>query len=147
MGKRPNDKVMISGELLLKNHHLRVTQFRLDVIRVFNQAGRAMSSADVELLLGDVDRITLYRTLKSFEDKGIIHKAIDGTITQKYALCEAQCDVDHHHDEHVHFHCLTCENTFCLDHVFVPKITLPGGFTAQQTDMVVSGVCEKCVIE
>lgn len=135
---------MLAAEEILKKHKLRITQFRLDVIDIFMRSGHALSSADVEQNLKDADRITLYRTLKSFEDKGIIHKAIDGTQTQKFAICEAQCDEHHHHDEHVHFHCMKCQNTFCLDHVFVPKVSLPEGFTMKQTDMIVSGVCEKC---
>jgi Fur family ferric uptake transcriptional regulator len=129
---------------LLKKHHLRVTPFRLDVLDVFLKAGFAMSSADIESQLVQADRITLYRTLKSFEDQGIIHKAIDGTITQKYALCDAHCNEHHHHDEHVHFHCLKCENTFCLDHVFVPKISLPEKFKVTQTNMIVNGICDRC---
>jgi len=135
---------METAENILKKHHLRVTQFRLDVISIFTTAGRALASHDIEEKLQDADRITLYRTLKSFEDKGIIHKAIDGTLTQKFALCEAQCNEHHHHDEHVHFHCLRCENTFCMDHVYVPKVVLPSGFTAEQTNMIVNGVCESC---
>ncbi|MBK8625179.1 MAG: transcriptional repressor [Saprospiraceae bacterium] len=135
---------MLAAEQILKKHKLRVTQFRLDVIDIFMRSGHALSSADLEQDLQDADRITLYRTLKSFEDKGIIHKAIDGTQTQKFAICEAHCDEHHHHDEHVHFHCMKCQNTFCLDHVFVPKVSLPIGFTMKQTDMIVSGICEKC---
>lgn len=114
------------------------------MLQIFANAGKALSSHDVEKQLSDADRITLYRTLKSFEEKGIIHKAIDGTITQKYALCDAHCDEDHHHDEHVHFHCEKCENTFCIDQVVVPQIDLPSGFKVKQTNMVVSGVCKDC---
>lgn len=135
---------MTTAESILKKHHLRVTQFRLDVISIFTTAGRALASHDIEEKLLDADRITLYRTLKSFEDKGIIHKAIDGTLTQKFALCEAHCNEHHHLDEHVHFHCLKCENTFCMDHVYVPKVVLPSGFIAEQTNMIVNGLCEKC---
>lgn len=76
---------MTTAESILKKHLLRVTQFRLDVISIFITAGRALASHDIEEKLHDADRITLYRTLKSFEDKGIIHKAIDGTLTQKFA--------------------------------------------------------------
>ena len=116
----------------------------MDVINVFNKAGHALSSNDIEAKLKDADRITLYRTLKSFEEKGIIHKAVDGTITQKYAICESDCDEHHHHDKHVHFRCEQCENTFCMDNVFVPDLLLPQGFKVASTDMVVNGTCEKC---
>ncbi|MBK8056146.1 MAG: transcriptional repressor [Saprospiraceae bacterium] len=135
---------MTASEKILKEHHLRVTPFRAEVLQIFTNAGKALSSHDIESQLSDADRITLYRTLKSFEEKGIIHKAIDGTITQKYALCDAHCDEDHHHDEHVHFHCEKCENTFCLDQVVVPNIELPSGFKVKHTNMVVNGVCKDC---
>lgn len=135
---------MSPSEKILKKHNLRITQFRMDVINVFNKAGHALSSSDIETKLKDADRITLYRTLKSFEEKGIIHKAVDGTITQKYAICDADCDEHHHHDQHVHFHCERCENTFCMDNVFVPTIHLPQGFNVSSTNMVVNGTCEKC---
>ncbi len=136
---------MVATDTILKNHNLRVTPFRTEVLSLFANAGKALSSQELEARLYDADRITLYRTIKSFEEKGIIHKAIDGTLTQKYALCEAECNEHHHHDEHVHFHCDKCENTFCLDHIYVPHVQLPSGFTVKKTNMVVSGVCEKCL--
>ena len=135
---------MISPEKILKKHHLRHTPFRAEVLQIFANAGKALSSHDIELQLSDADRITLYRTLKSFEEKGIIHKAIDGTITQKYAICEAHCTEHHHHDKHVHFHCESCQNTFCIEQVVVPQIDLPSGFKVRQSNMVVSGLCKDC---
>lgn len=135
---------MSLSDNILKKHKLRITQFRSEVIDIFNEAGRALSSNDIEAKLKDADRITLYRTLKNFEDKGIIHRAMDGTQTQKYAMCEAECDEYHHHDEHVHFHCENCENTFCMDNVFVPKIILPNGFKMHNAHMVINGRCKNC---
>ncbi len=135
---------MASATEILKKHKLRITTMRQDVINIFLKAGNALSSADIENQLTDSDRITLYRTLKSFEESGIIHKAIDGTLVQKYALCESQCDHHHHHDEHVHFRCLQCENTFCVDGVSIPMVNLPKGFVVKQKDMVISGTCQKC---
>jgi len=137
---------MMDTEKILKRHKLRVTPFREEVLSLFTGSDMALSSNDLESKLQNPDRITLYRTLKSFEEMGIIHKAFDGTNTQKYALCEADCDEHDHHDEHVHFHCETCQNTFCLDHVYVPKIEMPNGFVAKQTNMVVNGVCQNCIL-
>jgi len=136
--------MMSAAEQILRKHGLRITQFRMDTVYLFIQAGKALSSTDIETALQDSDRITLYRTLKTLEDKGIIHKAIDGTQVMKYALCEASCDEHHHHDEHIHFHCIRCENTICLDHVFVPDVTLPAGFVANESHMIVNGVCLEC---
>jgi len=129
---------------LLNQSDLRITAVRKDVLSVFLNADCAITTATIESALYQIDRITLYRTLKSFEEKGLIHSINDGSHNTKYALCEGHCDEDHHHDEHVHFHCQLCENTFCLEGVYVPKVTLPTGFKINQTDMIVNGICEKC---
>jgi Fur family transcriptional regulator, ferric uptake regulator len=123
---------------------MRVTQFRLDVLDIIAASQHALSSQDIEIKLTDPDRITLYRTLKSLEDKGVIHRAIDSTQTAKYALCISGCDEHHHYHQHLHFHCDTCGNTFCVDEVRIPDIKLPNGYKVRDINIIVDGVCEKC---
>jgi len=129
---------------LLKRHRLRVTDNRIALLAIFDESSAALSAHDVESKLPDTDRVTLYRTLKSFQEKGIIHKAIDGTDTPRYAMCESECTEHNHHDEHVHFRCTTCHNTFCLNDVYVPKVQAPDGFQMQSSHMVVEGTCAQC---
>lgn len=129
---------------ILKANNLRVTPVRKDLLEIFITSNSALSNQDIEDKLEEVDRITLYRTLKSFQEKGIIHRAFDGTDIPKYAACSESCDVHAHHDEHLHFHCSECDNTFCVDEIKIPKLEMPKGFTAQKTNIVVDGICENC---
>ena len=131
---------------LLTNHQLRKTQFRERVLDIFLRYDRALSQKDLEEQLHESDRITLYRTLKTFEEKGIIHRVADDSDSIRYALCnEAHCHHDHKHaDHHVHFKCERCGNTFCLDHVEVPHVNLPKGYTANDFQFLVIGVCKNC---
>ena len=63
---------------LLKNHHLRVTPIREKVLEVFfAYKGEAISKLTIENSLGSFDRVTLYRTIKHFKDKCVIHEVID----------------------------------------------------------------------
>jgi Fur family ferric uptake transcriptional regulator len=62
----------------------------------------------------------------------------------RYALCKDNCSGGHHHDDHVHFICSACGNTVCLEGISVPAIQLPKGFTSEQVEMLVSGVCGSC---
>lgn len=135
---------MNKSDNILKSHELRVTPVRSQVLEVFLESDVALSNQDIELEFDNLDRITLYRTLKAFEDKGIIHKAIDGTSVAKYALCDQDCNVHHHHDEHIHFHCNSCGNTFCVDEIKVPEIPTPTGFQITSMNIVMNGTCEKC---
>ncbi|MBK9256480.1 MAG: transcriptional repressor [Saprospiraceae bacterium] len=135
---------MANSEALLKKHNMRVTQFRVDVADIISESKHALSSNDIEARLQDPDRITLYRTLKSFEDKGIIHKAIDGTNTAKYAMCESGCDEHKHEHQHLHFHCDSCGNTFCVEDVTIPEIRLPKGYSLTEVNIIASGKCKDC---
>jgi Fur family transcriptional regulator, ferric uptake regulator len=131
---------------ILKKAQLRITNTRVEVLNLFQQSKHAITPADVEEKMENPDRITVYRTLKSFEEKGIIHKVVDGTGISKYALCDVVCvhQEQHHHHNHVHFHCNDCGNTFCIENVDVPEINIPGKYAVKDKNVILSGSCEMC---
>jgi Fur family ferric uptake transcriptional regulator len=130
---------------ILKNKHLSVTESRRKILGLFHQTSSALAHGDIERLSGEqFDRVTVYRTLQTFVDKGIIHTIPTADNAVLYALCKDDCSGGHHQDNHVHFICDHCNTTFCLDHVVIPEIILPGGFQAHQTNVVISGICNHC---
>ena len=129
---------------ILKKANLKVTPVRKQVIERLENSDFALAPQEIEQAFEQIDRVTLYRTLKSFEQKGIIHKVNDGTGIDKYAMCEQECTEDHHHDEHIHFNCDQCGNTYCVDEIKVPSIAMPEGFRVKSTNVVVKGVCKQC---
>ena len=130
---------------LLKAHGLSVTDGRKEILGLFLSRKGALAHADIEKKLGDrFDRVTIYRTLQAFVDKGLIHSIPTKDNTIRYALCKDDCASGHHHDHHIHFVCKQCDNTYCLDEVATPSVKLPRGYTINQVDMVVSGVCRSC---
>ena len=132
-------------ERLLKDHNLRKTNIRMRVLELFLGEERALSQNDIEVKLEEADRITLYRTLKSFEKNGLIHKAIDGSEKMKFALCSHDCNVEKgHNDKHAHFHCKDCGQTFCLENVSTPNVEVPKGYRVESSHLVLNGRCEKC---
>lgn len=130
---------------ILKNTQLSITDSRLKILELFQKNGKALSHADIEKLSGkNFDRVTIYRTLQTFVDKGIIHTIPTADNSIMYALCKEACSSGHHHDDHVHFLCEACGTTFCLDNVTVPQINIPKGFSVHQTNVLVNGVCKNC---
>jgi Fur family ferric uptake transcriptional regulator len=129
---------------ILKKASLRVTPVRVQVLDLITNSNKALSSQDIEAELHDVDRITLYRTLKTFEKKGIIHEAIDGTNKTKYAMCIDECSEHHHHDSHAHFHCESCGKTVCVEDVTIPKVQLPEHLKIRQANIILQGECDQC---
>ncbi|MBA9079148.1 MULTISPECIES: hypothetical protein [Rufibacter] len=45
----------------------------------------------MEVDFEQADCVTLYRTLKTFEEKGLMQQVIDGAEPTKYALCQEDC--------------------------------------------------------
>jgi len=129
----------------LKRSQLSVTDSRKKILELFLQRKAALAHADIEQHSGDeFDRVTIYRTLQTFVEKGILHTIPSADNAVRYALCKDACTEGHHHDNHVHFMCDVCSTTYCLDHVTVPSVQLPAGYQVNQIDLVVSGTCIKC---
>lgn len=129
---------------ILKRSQLSVTSSRLKILELFLANNGALAHADIERKTHEkFDRVTVYRTLQSFLDKGIIHSIPTADNSIRYALCKDDCSQGHHQDDHIHFLCIICGNTTCLD-VHIPPVELPNGFKGQQTEVVVSGKCKDC---
>lgn len=130
---------------LLEKHHLKKTGPRFSVLSILKSRNMATSQPILEGILGkDIDRVTLYRTLSTFEEKGIIHKVIDQNGTANYALCHSLCTEHEHKDEHVHFNCKNCLQVYCLDTLQIPHMTMPEGFIPYSSNFIIYGICKTC---
>ena len=133
------------AEHLLQEHDLRVTASRIRALKIFIDNEHALSQPDLEKSLGDeFDRVTLYRTLTSFLEKGLIHKVPDDAGAARYAFCSHDCTTQAHQDEHIHFKCNICGNTNCLDELPFPHFKEPEGYTFTQTNILIQGICKSC---
>ena len=130
---------------LLKKNNLSITQTRLDILSMFYKTQGALAHGSIEKAGSkNFDRVTIYRTLQTFVEKGIIHTIPTADNAVLYALCKEHCSEGDHHDNHVHFICHRCGHTYCLDKISTPQISLPKGFRVSQTNVVIDGVCDKC---
>lgn len=132
-------------EALLRKNQLSITEGRKKILQLFLEFPAALTHGDIEKKAGEkFDRVTVYRTLQVFVDKGIIHTIPTADNSIRYALCKDECSEGHHHDHHIHFICTKCDTTYCLDDVVTPEIKLPKGYTADHVEMVVEGICKNC---
>ena len=132
-------------QALLKENGLRKTIIREEVLGLFLKHPTALSHGEIEEQFdGRFDRVTIYRTLKSFEEKGLIHRVIDDGAVVKYAACSTGCSEHSHQDDHVHFKCVECRQTVCLHDVPVQGFNLPRGYTATEYQLLITGICEDC---
>ena len=130
---------------LLHNKKMKATPVRLDLLRVFTENKHALSHSELEKLMKETgDRVTVYRSINAFEEKGIIHKAIEEEGVARYALCHASCTEEHHKDDHIHFNCEKCRKTYCWYDSKMPGISIPEGYKVTQQKIVLQGVCPNC---
>ena len=129
--------------VLLKN--LRITPFRVAVLAVFKKHKNAIDIAQIEKSLKEFDRITLYRTIKTFIESGLIHEIVMPGDIKKLALCSEECGNENHehNHQHLHFKCDKCDEVYCLELASFPKIAYPK-FKINSLEIQGSGVCEGC---
>ena len=133
-----------SPKSILKNHKLRITDCRLDVMNYFLEKGNALSQGDLEKELQQYDRVTLYRTLNSFLEAGILHRIPNESGTATYGLCHTTCTPESHDHNHIHFKCNSCGEIQCLDDNKVPQVSVPSGYSIERVNLIVDGTCATC---
>jgi Fur family ferric uptake transcriptional regulator len=130
---------------ILKKNSLSITGSREKILGLFLEQPGALAHGDIEKRAGEkFDRVTVYRTLQTFVEKGIIHTIPTADNSIRYALCKDDCKEGHHHDHHVHFVCTQCHITYCLDDVVTPELKLPKGYTSTHIEVVAEGICKNC---
>ena len=132
---------------VLRRNNLSITESRRKILSLFLDTPDALTHGDIERKAGEkFDRVTVYRTLQTFVEKGIIHTIPTADNAVLYALCK-DCTEGHHHDDHVHFICSNCSTTICLDDVVAPRLELPAGYKAENVQVLINGLCKNCNTE
>lgn len=134
-------KADIDNKLIKKN--IKPTAMRQLVYEVLDKNKKALSLFEIEQQFEHVDRSTIFRTLKTFQDNFLIHPIDDGTGAVKYALCDEDCTCIPE-DLHIHFLCNKCGQTHCMKDMPVPKMDLPNGFSYESVNFVIKGTCPNC---
>lgn len=142
MSNAPKSIMNLEGSLRAKN--INPTAMRLLVLSLLKEKNQALTFAEIEGGFDQSDRVTIYRTLKTFEQKGLIHAITVGNSTQ-YALCSDACSEEEHKDAHLHFICKECQKTICLTKQDIPEVQIPKGFKIDEIEVVIKGVCEDCM--
>jgi Fur family transcriptional regulator, ferric uptake regulator len=132
---------MTSSEILKQNAIIQ-SPLRLEVLEVLIASSKPLSQREIEQKIDKShDRVTMYRTLKLFVEKQLIHRIAVSDNLVTFGLKTENSDSG---ADHLHFHCNDCDNVFCMPQVPVQKIELPKGFVGANTNLIVNGICEKC---
>lgn len=128
---------------LLNSKNIKRTAMRILVLQFFLNKNSAISLPKLEEKFFFSERTTLYRTLKTFQKKGLVHQINDGTSSTKYALCNISCSSMNHIDLHPHFYCEKCKETTCVNSISIPSINLENT-KINSAELIIKGICDVC---
>lgn len=127
-------------ENALAQVHLKKTPVRITLLSHFMTVDYAQSYFDIEKAFNKkFDKSTVYRTLGSFEETGLLHRIDDASGITKYGIGRFG---DGHN--HYHFICNHCKNTYCIENDEAELISLPKGFKSKHINMIIDGICANC---
>ena len=128
---------------LLQVHGIKPTANRILVAKALASSIQPQSLAELERRIISIDKSNIFRALVLFREQHLVH-AIEGSSDgTKYELCYSH-DHEHDDDQHPHFYCEKCQQTYCLNDAELPEILLPQGFEAHSSYLMIKGLCPHC---
>lgn len=125
---------------ILSDKKLSITSGRKHILELLIKSNVALTEKEIRSMVEyRLDRATVYRTLKIFTEKGIIHPIITENLATKYVLRKEP-------ENHLHFKCTSCEQVFCMPAVQFSAFSLPPGFIQYESSFIVTGKCKACNI-
>lgn len=128
---------------ILKAHNLSVTDRRIEVLKYLLSIDGTIAFKKLESVFTSFDRVTLYRTLKAFSDKDLIHRIPNDGGIVTYGISVKDDGSANYDLNHMHFKCTECGKIECLKE-HVPSIEVPG-YLIRHVDLILRGICRVCI--
>lgn len=133
---------MDKAEELLTIKGVKPTANRVLILRSLMTVEHPISLSEMEEILPDMDKSSIFRTLGVFMEHHVTHEIDDGgSIKYEVCLNGKECNIS---DLHPHFHCEVCHETTCLHNLHIPNLPLPEGYETQAINFMIKGICPKC---
>lgn len=127
----------------LRSAGLRRTPARLAVLAAIDALRVPVSHADLAAAVDGLDEITLYRTLHTLGEAGLVHRVFGTDGVWRY--CAQPQDRPGCPGNHPHFLCTQCRKMACLTDQALPRVRVPEGAEVTGRHFVVTGRCVPCV--
>ncbi len=138
-----NSNLDTQARTMLRTAKLYCTPGRVAILKVLLKAGKPLSHDQVAHRSGPghFDKVTIYRTLASLLQVGLVHRVFMDKRARHYELAhhctERQC--------HPHFTCTSCGDTHCLTEISLPMAkSPPKGFIIHRQQVRLEGLCPAC---
>ncbi len=141
MRERPN--YCDPAERIMNECRLRRTKSRIAILRILLDSKTPLTHEEIheQMLHTGIDRVTVYRSLQSFWEAGIVHRVEAGDRVWRFAVCS--CHSRSHC--HPHFTCRLCGRVECLFELTMPSIEESvSGYQIEEQEVYWRGICGQC---
>jgi len=128
---------------MLRRAKLYCTEARIAILRALLETARPIRQDQItpQSAKGTFNRVTVYRTLESLVEAGLVHRAFTQDRAWYFELAdhcsEKQC--------HPHFTCTHCGVTHCLTDTSLPMAKISQkGFIIYRQQVRLEGLCPAC---
>lgn len=125
---------------LLAHHHYSLTRPRQKVFMAL-QGQEPLTMHQLIVVIPEVDRASIYRTISLFEEIGVVQRLQQGW---KYKIELSDTFAAHHH----HLSCTQCKkvipiNEYALEQ-FIEQLAAQNHFHAHSHQVEIQGLCKSC---
>jgi Fur family ferric uptake transcriptional regulator len=126
----------------LRSAGLRRTPAREQVLGTIDALRKPVTHGELAAAIGGLDEITLYRTLTTFVEAGLVHRVqgLDGA----WRYCAQPEGREGCPGNHAHFLCTDCRSMTCLVDAPMPRVEVPPGAEVHGRHFLVYGRCVTC---
>jgi Fe2+ or Zn2+ uptake regulation protein len=128
---------------MLKRAKLYCTEARVAILRTLLETSGPLRQDQIapQLMKGSCNKVTIYRTLESLVEAGLVHRAFMQNRAWHFELADRCTE----HQCHPHFTCTNCGVTHCLTGVLLPMARIADkGFVIRRQQVRLEGLCPAC---
>ncbi|MEO1050510.1 MAG: transcriptional repressor [Bacteroidota bacterium] len=131
-----------SATEILKQYAQRTTDKRVALLELLMDSPRAFALSDIEKQLSiPMDRVTIYRTLHSYEENGLVIKMVDQKGVGLYMFNHKEHS---NISTHPHLRCKECETVICLPCLPDEYLEELKKYEIDEMYFLMEGKCHKC---
>ncbi|MFY0593145.1 Fur family transcriptional regulator [Roseivirga sp.] len=126
---------------ILGKYKCRATTIRVEALHLLSNQEKAFSISEIEEHLKEADRVTIYRTLNSFVELGIVSKVLNNKGVTYFFFK----GIDHTAKcAHPHLYCKSCNKVICLPEYPESYLNILDNYKAEHISVLMEGECHNC---
>lgn len=128
---------------ILKQYAQRLTDSRVVLLNLLMESPRAFALSEIESQLNvAMDRVTIYRTIQTFEEIGLVVRMVN-----RKGVCMYMFNHEAHNEEekHPHLRCRSCGKVVCLPALPKEYLNRLEKYEIEEMYLLLEGLCSDCI--